>query len=251
MHSLQLELSKIPIFSKIDLTLSDELGECATIVKKSPNEDIITEGDFVPGIFIITTGEVGIYTGEKNHKIGTIKEGEAFGEMSLIEETTASATIRATIPTEMILVIGRRLHEKMKLNLKLAFGFYKGAAETLSHKLRKTTSIVSQKMDDINILNEKLKNRPSLICQVGEVKIRIDKLIAKINQNVKTHKDDIYELQNTTLREYAPALPALRKLRGDVEYFSDDWKGELKDFHDSIEILEEALIAIEEFLSKF
>jgi hypothetical protein len=61
--------------------------------------NIIIEGEFSGGLFIITEGIVGVFKTNslngQNYDVGHLRAGAVFGEMSLIDENPRSATVRA------------------------------------------------------------------------------------------------------------------------------------------------------------
>ena len=71
-------------------------------VKFDAGQTILTEGEAGDTAFLIISGsvEVSIGEGAKSRKIATLKAGDVFGEMSLIDPGPRSATVRALMETE-------------------------------------------------------------------------------------------------------------------------------------------------------
>lgn len=67
-------------------------------VKK--NEVIILEGERADGLYVVLSGEVEARKGEQ--VLSRLKEGELFGEISLLQKTPATATVRATRRTSLL-----------------------------------------------------------------------------------------------------------------------------------------------------
>lgn len=63
-------------------------------------ERIIREGDRGEGLFVILSGEVEVTQGAKH--VATLREGELFGEMSLLTGSNASASVSATRRTSLL-----------------------------------------------------------------------------------------------------------------------------------------------------
>ena len=63
---------------------------------------IFSEGDDGNSAFVIISGSVDVIVGNgnKEKKLASLKDGDVFGEMSLIEPGPRSATIRAVTDTE-------------------------------------------------------------------------------------------------------------------------------------------------------
>jgi CRP-like cAMP-binding protein len=67
-------------------------------VKK--NEVIIQEGDRADGLYVVLSGEVEARKGDQ--VLSRLKEGELFGEISLLQKTPATATVMATRRTSLL-----------------------------------------------------------------------------------------------------------------------------------------------------
>jgi CRP-like cAMP-binding protein len=67
-------------------------------VKK--NEVIINEGDRADGLYVVLSGEVEARKGDQ--VLSRLKEGELFGEISLLSKTPATATVAATRRTSLL-----------------------------------------------------------------------------------------------------------------------------------------------------
>jgi CRP-like cAMP-binding protein len=61
---------------------------------------IIQEGERSDGLYIVLSGETEVRRGERT--VARLKEGEIFGEMSLLQKTPASATVSAAKRTSLL-----------------------------------------------------------------------------------------------------------------------------------------------------
>jgi CRP-like cAMP-binding protein len=67
--------------------------------------DIVTEGETGEDMFLIKTGSVEVWTKDKNGRkkiLAELKEGDSFGQLALVLETTRGATVTALTPVELI-----------------------------------------------------------------------------------------------------------------------------------------------------
>src|SRR5262249_36303444 len=79
--------------------------------KFAAEQAIIEEGKASEGLFLILTGSVEVTIQETF--VGRLGEGSYFGEMSLLRGGVASATVRATLPTEVVLLPARDFYHVM------------------------------------------------------------------------------------------------------------------------------------------
>ncbi len=86
-------LSAVPIFSGLSKGDLKHIAGEAREELYSPGQDIVSEGQSGGPFFVVTEGRVDILQGEK--KIAEQGPGSAFGERSLFEGGTRTATVRA------------------------------------------------------------------------------------------------------------------------------------------------------------
>lgn len=90
-------LRRVPLFADLD---PGELGQIARLFKQrlfAPGETVIKEGSGGAAFFVIESGEAIVSIGGQPRS--TLKAGDYFGEIALIDEGTRMATI--TADTEM------------------------------------------------------------------------------------------------------------------------------------------------------
>ena len=91
-------LQRVPLFT--DLT-KREVQQIARLFKErrfSQGETVVKEGSGGAAFFVIESGEATVFIHGKEH--ATLKPGDYFGEIALIDEGTRMATITAT--TELV-----------------------------------------------------------------------------------------------------------------------------------------------------
>jgi CRP-like cAMP-binding protein len=65
-----------------------------------PGDTLVREGGTVDGLYVVLAGEVEVTKGGQT--LAKLKEGELFGEMSLLTKSQATATVQATRPTSLL-----------------------------------------------------------------------------------------------------------------------------------------------------
>jgi CRP/FNR family transcriptional regulator, cyclic AMP receptor protein len=103
-------------------------------------DTIISEGDQGNTAFFIVDGsvEVCLAQGAKARTIGTLKTGEVFGEMCLIEPGPRSATIKAATDVECLAASYEEFIAAIEDNPERAVGFMK----TLVRRLRQMNDLM-------------------------------------------------------------------------------------------------------------
>jgi CRP-like cAMP-binding protein len=65
-------------------------------------DPIIREGDPSDGLYVVLSGEVRVTQGQGNVLVATLREGEIFGEMSVLTKAPAAATVSAAKLTSLL-----------------------------------------------------------------------------------------------------------------------------------------------------
>jgi CRP-like cAMP-binding protein len=108
-------LARVPLFSYLDPIERRKIAERLTPLNVRKGTPVITEGEMGDSMYVIKTGEVGIYTKlteeegvsviktdrERLH-LATLKEGDFFGEQALITKEPRSATVIALTDVQVL-----------------------------------------------------------------------------------------------------------------------------------------------------
>lgn len=94
------------------------LSDDKTLVRRQYIEDvsIFEAGDVAEEAFLIEEGEIRIFKEEDGikHEIAVLGEGEIFGEMALIKNTSHTANAVATKRAVLIIITQKALKEKLE-----------------------------------------------------------------------------------------------------------------------------------------
>lgn len=92
-------LGQVPLFAELD---ESELARVASVFKErrlSAGETVIQQGSGAAAFFVIVSGEVTVLIDGVEHR--TMRAGEYFGEMALIDAGVRTATVKAA--TDLVL----------------------------------------------------------------------------------------------------------------------------------------------------
>jgi len=104
--------------------------------KFNPDEFIITEGSTNDKIFFIIEGQVSVI--KKGITITHFGEGEAFGEMEVLDVMPATASVKATSQVTTMSMSNKTLREIYKMDVKVFALMLMNLARDLCRRLRKT-----------------------------------------------------------------------------------------------------------------
>jgi CRP-like cAMP-binding protein/Fe-S-cluster-containing hydrogenase component 2 len=91
------------------------LAESATLKRYATNDPLFTEGDRADGLYLIRRGSVTVsrQIAGKQIVLSYVAAGNYVGEMALLSDAPRSATVRAAVPTEVIMLDAKRFTEVM------------------------------------------------------------------------------------------------------------------------------------------
>jgi CRP-like cAMP-binding protein len=134
-------LRTIPIFEGLGF---NDLKKIELIVHKRtfmPNEVIFYERQPGAGMYIIKRGLIKLTktVNEERVKISELKDGEFFGEMSLLDDYPRSAEATAVEKTEVLGIFRPDLFDLIESNPKLGYKILLRLSKRLASRLRETT----------------------------------------------------------------------------------------------------------------
>ena len=167
-------LRKLPIFSDTEEEILMQIASLLAEKEVMKGSTIIRKGEEGDALFIIASGKVRVHDG--NHVLARLQSGQVFGEYSLIDQRTRSASVTA---------------DEHCVLLRLDYRDFYSNATGNPGILRGVLKQLIQRMRDMNELEEKLSK--------SYLKIQRQKeLIEKQNESISLQKS-LLEQQNFDL----------------------------------------------------
>jgi len=126
--------------------MEDQIERIIPLMKQEnfgPDELIITEGRPNDRIFFLIEGQVSVNKGDV--VIYRFGEGEAFGEMEVLDVMPAAATIKSITAVTIMSISNKALREIYKIDIKTFSLIIMNLARDLSRRLRR----MDEKLDVI------------------------------------------------------------------------------------------------------
>ena len=141
--SLEL-IRRVPLFSMLTANQAELVAEAVVKFRFKRGESIVEQGKKSNALSIILTGRARVVTTDSRGReviFATMQAGDHIGEMSLIDNEPHSATVRAEIQTD-VLVLGRQEFARcLPENSSMAYALMKGLVHRLRQADRKIESL--------------------------------------------------------------------------------------------------------------
>jgi CRP-like cAMP-binding protein len=131
-------LAAVPLFRDLPKRTLERLDRIAVSRSFAAGEPIVKEGDEGVGFFLITEGQVEVTRG--GTALNTLRQGDFFGEMALLDNHRRSATVTATAPTTCLGMSRWDFVAELRSNPDLAVEML----QVMSRRLREVDERVSE-----------------------------------------------------------------------------------------------------------
>ncbi len=123
-------LATHPLFKPFDRAQRQQLAGRFSAHDATPGTVLIREGDAGRGLFLILSGEVDVtkVDGTDRVMLATLKSGDVFGEISLIEKSATTATVTAARQTT-VMFLAREYFEKLVQGVAELRAYFEQLAE--------------------------------------------------------------------------------------------------------------------------
>ena len=137
-------IRRVPLFSMLTASQAESVADAVVKSRFKRGEAIVEQGRKSNALSIILTGRARVITTDQRGReviLATMQPGDYVGEMSLIDNQPHSATVRAEVQTD-VLVLGRLEFARcLPENSSMAYAVMKGLVQRLRHADSKIESL--------------------------------------------------------------------------------------------------------------
>ncbi len=117
-HETAKALSHVPLFAGFSKRDLDRLAEETDVVSFGAGQTVVEEGMLGETMFVVLSGEARVAHGKR--RLGTVRPGDFFGEVAVLDGSARSATVVAETPLEAIRLFRRTLLRLLEAEPQLA-----------------------------------------------------------------------------------------------------------------------------------
>ncbi len=132
-------LKQVSLFKDLTDEEINSIAPLCRLVEGKADDRLIKEGLPVKSVFFLLAGQSVVTKGvdqSKQSVIGDVKKGAVIGELSLYDNTVASATVRATEPFKALAIDSMKFSQLMEANPVLGYKIFKKLAQATSRRLK-------------------------------------------------------------------------------------------------------------------
>jgi CRP-like cAMP-binding protein len=137
-------IRRVPLFSTLTQAQAEAVADSVVKRRFRRGECIVEQGKKSNCLAIVLTGRARVVTTDSRGReviLATMNPGDYIGEMSLIDNQPHSATVRAEVQTD-VLILGRAEFARcLPENTSMAYAVMKGLVQRLRHADRKIESL--------------------------------------------------------------------------------------------------------------
>ena len=137
-------IRRVPLFALLTCVQAESVADAIIKRRFKRGEVVVEQGHKSNTLFILLTGRARVITADKRGReviLATLQPGDYVGEMSLIDNQSHSATVRAEVQTDMLSLGRAEFARCLPENSSMAYAIMKGLVQRLRQADRKIESL--------------------------------------------------------------------------------------------------------------
>ncbi|BEP92972.1 hypothetical protein GmRootA79_13560 [Acidovorax sp. A79] len=137
-------LRRVPLFSLLTVTQAEVISGAVIKRRFKRGEALVEQGQKSNALFILLTGRARVMTSDSRGReviLATLSQGDYLGEMSIIDNEPHSATVRAEVQTDVLMLGRAEFARCLTENASMSLVVMRGLVKRLRHADRKIESL--------------------------------------------------------------------------------------------------------------
>lgn len=137
-------IRRVPLFAMLTATQAEAVAEAVIKRRFKRGELLVEQGKKSNALFIILTGRCRVFTSDNRGReviLANMQPGDYLGEMSLIDNEPHSASVRAEVQTDALMLGRLEFARCLPENTSMAYAVMKGLVQRLRNADRKIESL--------------------------------------------------------------------------------------------------------------
>ncbi len=137
-------IRRVPLFAMLTAQQAEGVAEAVVKRRFKRGEHVVEQGKKSNALFIILTGRCRVFTADSKGReviLANLQPGDYIGEMSLIDNEPHSASVRAEVQTDALMLGRLEFARCLPENTSMAYAVMKGLVQRLRSADRKIESL--------------------------------------------------------------------------------------------------------------
>ena len=137
-------IRRVPLFALLTHDQAQAVADAVVKRRFKRGEIIVEQGEKSNALFILLTGRARVLTSDKRGReviLAMLQPGDYVGEMSLIDNEPHSATVRAEVQTDMLILGRAEFARCLPENARLSYAIMRGLVQRLRQADRQIESL--------------------------------------------------------------------------------------------------------------
>lgn len=137
-------LRRVPLFSLLTVAQAEVISGAVIKRRFKRGEALVEQGQKSNALFILLTGRARVMTSDTRGReviLATLAQGDYLGEMSIIDNEPHSATVRAEVQTDVLMLGRTEFARCLTENASMSLVVMRGLVKRLRHADRKIESL--------------------------------------------------------------------------------------------------------------
>lgn len=137
-------LRRVPLFSLLTVAQAEVISGAVIKRRFKRGEALVEQGQKSNALFILLTGRARVMTSDGRGReviLATLAQGDYLGEMSIIDNEPHSATVRAEVQTDVLMLGRAEFARCLTENASMSLVVMRGLVKRLRHADRKIESL--------------------------------------------------------------------------------------------------------------
>ena len=137
-------LRRVPLFSLLTVAQAEVISGAVIKRRFKRGDPLVEQGQKSNALFILLTGRARVMTSDSRGReviLATLAQGDYLGEMSIIDNEPHSATVRAEVQTDVLMLGRAEFARCLTENASMSLVVMRGLVKRLRHADRKIESL--------------------------------------------------------------------------------------------------------------
>ena len=137
-------MRRVPLFARLTVAQAEALSSAVVKRRYKRGEVLVAQGQKSDALFLLLTGRARVMASDSRGReviLATLAQGDYLGEMSIIDNEPHSATVRAEVATDVLMLGRAEFARCLTENASMSLVVMRGLVKRLRHADRKIESL--------------------------------------------------------------------------------------------------------------